>query len=276
MKKTLDQSNGTPATIACKNSPFKHSPVLRLLKIQMKFDHLIFFDAQIACDIILPMSRTYVTLEQARSFYADADSAHDFEHILRVTRMAEYLAQREGADAEIVRAAALLHDIARHDEDSAARDAHTSGAEHLDHADVSARDAKLFLMQNGAGQEFGERVAQAIRSHRFRGAAQPQSLEAKVLFDADKLDSIGAIGVARAYAVAGAANQKLFSDPKETAVATRHQRNPAHTPVDEYHVKLKHLHARFFTPTAQRIAARRDAFMREFFEQLTREVQEVE
>lgn len=218
------------------------------------------------------MSRTYVTLEQARAFYADADSAHDFEHILRVTRMAEYLAQREGADAEIVRAAALLHDIARHDEDTAIQTGQSSGGTHPDHADVSARDAKSFLMQNGADEPFGERVAEAIRSHRFRGTAQPLSLEAKILFDADKLDSIGAIGVARAYAVAGATNQKLYSEPTASAAATRHQRNSAHTPVDEYHVKLKHLRERFFTPTAQRIAARRDAFMREFFEQLTREV----
>ncbi|HZQ09340.1 MAG TPA: HD domain-containing protein, partial [Anaerolineae bacterium] len=68
------------------------------------------------------MSQSFVNIEQARTFYRDADSAHDFEHILRVTRMAEYLARAEGGDVEIVRAAALLHDIGRHEEDAAAQD----------------------------------------------------------------------------------------------------------------------------------------------------------
>lgn len=210
------------------------------------------------------MAHPFVSFEQARAFYTDADSAHDFEHILRVTRMAETLAQAEGADVQVVRAAALLHDIARHDEDH--------GAIQMDHAEVSANDARAFLLENGAGEAFADAVRDAIRSHRFRGTAQPTTLEAKILFDADKLDSIGAIGVARAYAVCGHLNQKLYSEPPDNAVATRQQHNEGHTPVDEYHVKLKHLRERFFTPTAQKIANERDAFMRGFFEQLTREV----
>ena len=210
------------------------------------------------------MTPTFISIEHARAFYADADSAHDFEHILRVTRMAEHLARQENADVEIVRAAALLHDIARHDED------HNDST--IDHAQVSANDARAVLLQNGADENFAARVAEAIASHRFRGTTRPETLEAKILFDADKLDSIGAIGVARAYAVAGATNQKLYSEPQENAVATRKQHNQAHTPVDEYHVKLKHLRERFFTPTAKKIAAERHAFMEKFFEQLTREM----
>ncbi len=222
----------------------------------------------------------FLSLDHARGFYADADSAHDFEHILRVMNMAEFLARQENADVEIVRAAALLHDIARHDEDSlreirVSKSGQASADATIDHAQVSANDARAFLLQNGADENFAARVAVAIASHRFRGAARPETLEAKILFDADKLDSIGAIGVARAYAVAGATNQKLWSEPKENAVATRVQRNSAHTPVDEYHVKLKHLRERFFTPTAKKIAAERHAFMEEFFEQLTREVKQV-
>jgi len=210
------------------------------------------------------MSNSIVSLEQARTFYAEADSAHDFEHILRVMKMAEHLARAEGGDMEVVRAAALLHDIARHDEDH--------GGAAIDHAVVSANDARAFLLDNGADEVFAERVAEAIRSHRFRGTAVPTTMEAKILFDADKLDSIGAIGVARAYAVCGLLNQKLFSEPDADAVATREQHNDGHTPVDEYQVKLRHLRERFFTPTAQKIANERDAFMRGFFVQLTHEV----
>ncbi len=211
-----------------------------------------------------PMSSNLPTLEQAREFYVGADSAHDFEHILRVVHMAEHLAKLEGGDAAVVRAAALLHDIARHDEDH--------GAAQMDHAEVSARDAAAFLFVHGADPAFAAQVADAIRSHRFRGTAQPQTPEARILFDADKLDSIGAIGVARAYAVCGLLNQKLYSEPQADAVATRKQHNAEHTPVDEYHVKLRHLHIRFYTATAQKIAQERHAYMEGFFAQLTREV----
>jgi uncharacterized protein len=211
-----------------------------------------------------------ITIAQACTLYQGADSAHDFEHILRVTQMAEQIARAEGGDLEIVRAAALLHDIARHDEDSARTGQNIAAP--LDHAEVSAQDARALLLQNGATPEFAERVADAILAHRFRGTARPTSLEAKILFDADKLDSIGAIGVARAYAICGRLNQKLYSEPNPAATATRAQHNQEHTPVDEFHVKLKLLRDRFHTPTAQRIAQSRHAFMLEFFDRLTMEV----
>lgn len=218
------------------------------------------------------MTEPIVSIEQARALYADADSAHDFEHILRVMHMAERLARAEGGDVDVVRAAALLHDIARHEEDTAAKSGEPNASPPPDHAEVSANDAQAFLVKQGADAQFAARVRAAILSHRFRGTAQPTSLEAKILFDADKLDSIGAIGVARAYAVCGALNQKLYSEPPTETVATRAQHNDEHTPMDEYHVKLKHLRDRFFTPTAQKIAGARDAYMRGFFDQLTREV----
>jgi uncharacterized protein len=206
-----------------------------------------------------------ISIEEAKTFYNGADSAHDFDHILRVLFMAEKLARAEGADVEIVRTAALLHDIARADEDH--------GATPKDHADVSAEQARALLIEKGASEEFAQRVAGAIRTHRFRGTKLPETLEAQILFDADKLDSIGAIGVARAYAVAGSLNQKLYSEPGAEAAATRDQHNSSHTPVAEYHVKLSKLHERFHTPTAQRIAKARHEFMAEFFKRLAREAQ---
>lgn len=210
------------------------------------------------------MSNSNISIEQARTFYTDADSAHDFEHILRVMHMAERLARAEGADVDVVRAAALLHDIARHEEDTAAKNADVQNAAPMDHAEVSANDARALLLEQGADAGFADKVREAILSHRFRGTAKPTSLEGKILFDADKLDSIGAIGIARAYAVGGSTNQKLYSEPKENAVATREQHNEEHTPVDEYNVKLKYLIERFYSPTAQKIAKERDAYMRGF------------
>jgi uncharacterized protein len=205
-----------------------------------------------------------ISIEEARTFYANADSAHDFDHILRVLAMAERIARAEGADVEVVRVAALLHDIARTAEDH--------GGTHLDHADLSAEQARALVLGRGASAEFATRVAKAIRAHRFRGTQSPESLEAQVLFDADKLDSIGAIGVARAFAVAGSLNQRLYTEPEGVATATRDQHNSDHSPIAEFHVKLSKLRERFHTPTARAIAEARHRFMVEFFERLEREV----
>jgi uncharacterized protein len=167
----------------------------------------------------------------------------------------------------VVRAAALLHDIGRAEEDEAA------GHEKLDHADLSAEKARRLLLDKGATEEFAERVANAIRSHRFRGTRQPETLEAQVLFDADKLDAIGAIGVARAYAIAGSLNQKLYTRPNPQETATRDQHHSEHSPVAEFFVKLSRLRERFHTPSAQALAQARHEFMVEFFERLEREVE---
>ena len=145
--------------------------------------------------------------DDARRYYADRrDPAHDFDHVLRVTEMAVRLARAEGADVEVVRAAALLHDVGRDD------------ASGRDHAEVSADVARRILESHPP--EKVEAVTQAILQHRFRSGPRPDSLEARCLFDADKLDSIGAIGIARAYAIAGALNQRLWSEPREDEIAT--------------------------------------------------------
>lgn len=210
------------------------------------------------------LDSTFISIDQARPFYMDADSAHDFDHILRVHAMAERIALAEGADVRVVRAAALLHDIARADEDNSSIS--------IDHAELSADKAKTYLLEQGASAEFADRVADAIRAHRFRGTHRAETLEAQVLFDADKLDAIGAIGVARAYAVAGSLNQKLYADTPRDGEATRNQHTVNHSPVGEFHVKLSKLRDRFQTRTAQAIAESRHQFMTEFFARLEQEV----
>ncbi len=222
-----------------------------------------------------PMETPIITIEQARTFYQGSDSAHDFEHILRVLTLAEKIARAEGADLQVVRTAALLHDMARADEDNAIADAAngaSSGAAALDHAELSAVKAHALLLEKGASEEFAARVAEAIRAHRFRGTRQPETLEGRVLFDADKLDSIGAIGVARAYAIAGSLNQKLYAEHDGQEVATRAQHNSDHSPVAEFYVKLSKLCDRLHTPTARAIGQERHAFTVEFFERLADEV----
>lgn len=204
-----------------------------------------------------------ITIDFARSLYpAEADSAHDFDHVLRVVKMAEKLAMIEGADVDVVRTAALLHDIGL--------DQGRAG-----HETSAAQRARDILREQGCSDQFCEAVAHAIEAHRFRYGPTPQTLEAKVLFDADKLDSIGAIGVARAYAFGGHRGQKLWAavPPDYTDPMNGHEADPRqHTAVHEFHVKLAKIKDRMQTATGRVIAEERHAFMVKFYEQLDREV----
>ncbi len=207
-----------------------------------------------------------ISIEAAREYYHDHDSAHGFDHVLRVWRLAERIGREEGADMELLQAAALLHDVSRADE---AR----SG---ISHAEAGAARAMEIL----AGQpvERVAAVADIIAQHRFRAGKPPDTLEARILFDADKLDAIGAIGVARAYAVAGSYRQKLWARVPEAYAERAPEEGLAdlgsddHTPVHEYLFKLSRLAERMYTPTARRLAAERHRFMADFFAQLEAEV----
>ncbi len=204
-----------------------------------------------------------ITIEFARTLYpADADSAHDFDHVLRVVTMADRIAEAEGADREVVRAAALLHDIGL-DEGRAG------------HETSAANRATEILRAQGYAKAFCDNVAHAIEAHRFRSGPTPQTLEAKVLFDADKLDAIGAIGVARAFAFGAHRGQKLWGEVPPDYVDQMNgvEADPRqHTAVHEFHVKLSKIKDRMFTATGKQIAAERHMFMVAFYEQLDREV----
>lgn len=204
-----------------------------------------------------------ITPDEARTWYRDDDSAHDFDHVLRVHALALRIAAAEGADAEIVSAAALLHDVARTEADRLGRC----------HAEMGAQKAREILRNHPPGKV--EAVAAAIASHRFRNASEPPTLEAKVLYDADKLDAIGAIGVARAYAIAGKWNQRLWSPWAEADgldAGARDLHNADHTPVREFQVKLSRLKDSLYTDTARAIAEGRHRYMADFFARLEKEV----
>jgi uncharacterized protein len=202
-----------------------------------------------------------ISIEFARSLYpADADSAHDFDHVLRVVHLADRIAQAEGADRDIVHAAALLHDIGL-DEGRAG------------HETSAANRAREILSTQGYDESFCNAVAHAIESHRFRAGPTPHTLEAQVLFDADKLDAIGAIGIARAFAFGEHRGQKLWGEVAPDYVDQPAGADPrTHTAVHEFHVKLSKIKDRMFTPTGKQLAAERHAFMVAYYEQLDREV----
>jgi uncharacterized protein len=212
-------------------------------------------------------------IETARTFYP-GDPVHGFDHVLRVLRMAERLAQAEGADLEIVYAAALLHDAQQNqDNPSSGAVSHPDADQRLNHHLASADIAGQLLSNEGWPVERVAAVQHAIRSHRFRDPSEPPtSLEAQVLFDADKLDAIGTIGVARAIAYAAAAGQPAYFPPSLCFITEGQlEDGEPHSAYHEYLFKLCRLKDRMYTPSGKAIAARLHAQMVEFFEQLAAE-----
>ncbi|ASJ57640.1 HD domain-containing protein [Brevibacillus formosus] len=188
---------------------------------------------------------------EAQKRFDGQDPAHDWQHNLRVMAMCERIGREEGADMEVLRLAALLHDIGR------AEERQTGEC----HAEISARLAGEWLSERSMTEAFISRVQSAILAHRFRKERPPHTLEEKILFDADKLDSIGAIGVARVFAYTGVIGQPIQSDDPNQ-----------HTPYKEYTWKLQRIKDKLFTKTAQQIAEDRHRFMTTFFEQWEWEV----
>jgi uncharacterized protein len=205
------------------------------------------------------------TIEQARGWYPSDDPVHGFDHVLRVYFMAERLARAEGADLEIVRAAALLHDAG----DGMPFETEYPSVRHS-HQHAAAEFAAQILSLEGWPAGRISAVQHCIRAHRFRDNSEPpRTLEAQVLFDADKLDAIGAIGVARAIAFAVRAGQPAYAPPSERFLRTgKIEPGEPHSAYHEYHFKLVKLKDRLFTSAARQVAEERHGQMMAFFEQL--------
>jgi len=204
--------------------------------------------------------------KKARRFFVDCKGSHDWEHTVRVYRLAAVIAKKEKANLRIVEYASLLHDIGRPAEDR------SRGAK--DHALLGARMAGTWLKSEGMDPGEIGRIVDCIRTHRFRGDRKPGSLEAKVLFDADKLDSIGAIGVGRAFLFAGEVGAKLHN--KDADISRTKGYSSEDTAWREYSVKLRFVKDRLMTRTGRKIAAARHRFMTGFFNRLNREVDGIE
>jgi len=206
-----------------------------------------------------------LNLEQAKQWYVNTDAVHDFSHIERVYHMAELLAKEEGADLEIVRAAALLHDA----------DGTTPGSEsRLEHHLRSAEIAGRVLADEGWPIERIASVQHCIRAHRYRDDREPPAtIEAKCLFDADKLDVLGAIGAVRVTVYAALAGTPFYSKPSETFLNSgKEEPGELHSAYHEHLFKLRNVEKRLFTASAKRIAYERTQYLEEFFDRLIKEI----
>lgn len=206
-----------------------------------------------------------LTLEQARNWYENTDPVHDFSHIERVYRMSDRLARAEGADLEIVHAAALLHDA----------DGTTPGSEaRLEHHLRSAEFAAQILRAESWPQERIEAVQHCIRAHRYRDDREPPAtIEAKCLFDADKLDVLGAIGAVRVVVYAALAGTPTYAPPSDQFLETgKEVPGELHSAYHEYLFKLRNVEKRLFTETARNLARDRSRYLAGFFDQLIAEI----
>jgi uncharacterized protein len=201
--------------------------------------------------------------DQARKLFLKASGSHDWDHTRRVVALCEHIGRVENADLKVLRMAAYLHDIGRCRQDR-------SSGEHC-HAKEGARMAAAILKEMPLSGSEKKNIVHCVRSHRFRENHAPETLEAQALFDADKLDAIGAVGVARAYLFAGEVGARLHNPDIDVTAAPAYSEND--TGYREYLVKLRHIHTRLLTAEGRRLAAERHAFMESFFERFVSEIE---
>jgi uncharacterized protein len=199
----------------------------------------------------------------AQELLSEDSSSHGWDHAERVWNLCKHIGRAEGADLEVLRLAAYLHDIGRPEEKA-------SGGK-ICHAVAGAARARPILEGHGCDKETVEKVLHCIESHRFRrNGEQPRTLEARVLFDADKLDAIGAVGIGRAFLFAGEVGARLHN-PEADINATRAY-SSEDTAFREFSVKLQKVKDRMLTETGKQIAEDRHSFMVAYFDRLTCEV----
>ena len=200
-------------------------------------------DDQSACSIAAQQVLAQVKAFAQRCF-DKASGSHDWDHTLRVFRLCEIMGPAENADMDVLGAAAYLHDIGR-----ALQDA-SSGA--ICHAEKGAQMAGPMVEALPLSKKQKQNIIHCIRSHRFRNHHKPATTEAKVLFDADKLDAVGAVGVARAFLFAGEVGARLHN-PDLDAESTRPY-SVDDTGYREFKVKLCKIKDRMLTAEGRKWA----------------------
>jgi uncharacterized protein len=197
----------------------------------------------------------------ARSSFKGARGSHDWEHTLRVSRLCERIGPPAKADMTVLMIAAYLHDIGRNHQDE------SKGA--VCHAQEGVKIAGPMIEPLPLNKSQKENILHCIRAHRYRGDNRPQTQEARVLFDADKLDAIGAVGVARAFLFAGEVGAALHNPGIDLDQTRPYSRDD--TGYREYKVKLSKISRRILTVEGRKLAQKRHAFMKNFFDRFLEE-----
>jgi uncharacterized protein len=200
-------------------------------------------------------------LEEIMPLYDGKDPAHDFSHALRVCRNARFIGEKEGADMQVVTLAALLHDAgsgSKLREKSAESEARTLAI------------AEEFLKKRYLSEDVIKRVLYAVEVHSFSKGIEPATLEAKVLQDADRLDAIGAIGIARVFLTGGALGRDLYNP--EDPFCREREPDDGRWNLDHFYRKLLKLEEGMHTETGKRLAQRRGTVLRRYLADLEEEI----
>lgn len=204
---------------------------------------------------------------EAKKYFKKASGCHDWTHVERVRALALKIGRKEKADLGILELAVLLHDICKTDE--------LRHKGKFCHAEKGARMAKKFLQRHNVSSKLIREVMHCIIAHRTRNDVAPQTIEAKVLYDADKLDAIGAVGVARDFVGAGFIRTPLLYTGKEKGAVKELKRrdySKDDTAILEYEIKLKHIKNKLLTKEGKHIGKERHNYMKKFFERFWQEV----
>jgi uncharacterized protein len=200
-------------------------------------------------------------IEHAKTAFTAARGSHDWDHTERVYRLCMHIGRVEDADWEVLAIAAFLHDVGRSYQDE------SKGT--ICHAEKGAEIARTLLVNYPLSDEKKRNIVHCIGSHRFRGNNHPETLEARALFDADKLDSIGAIGIGRAFLFAGEVGARLHNP--EADLRNTRPYTAEDTGYREFKLKLSKIKDRMLTSEGKRLAQERHAFMERFFERFQQE-----
>ena len=185
------------------------------------------------------------------------DPAHDFEHVMRVYRNAERICKSENGNKKLILSAVLLHDIIKikNRKDSALK---------------SAKLSEKILKENYFLDDEITIISDAIKEHSFSKGKIPSTLEGKILQDADRLDAIGAIGLARVFSFSGS-NNRPFYDPKDPFSKNRNL-NDNKWAIDHFYEKLLTLEEKMNTKTGKTIAKKRTKTLKDFLKELKNEI----
>lgn len=194
--------------------------------------------------------------------FPPVDPAHDLAHLQRVRALAERLLVSEGGDCFVVLPAVWLHDCIGLPKNHPQRGKAS---------EMAAGRAHEILSQLAYPGEYRELIAEAIRTHSYSAQKTPRTLEAQIVQDADRLDALGAIGLARCFMTAGSLGSQLY-DPADPWGESRPLDDRTWA-VDHFFTKLLRLPATFCTDTARRWAQHRGEFLQSFLERLAREVE---
>ena len=187
-----------------------------------------------------------------------SESAHDYWHCYRVVQMAGFIGEKEKADLTVLELAGWLHDIAH-------------PINKMDHDIEGAKFVRKYLPNLGVDKKIVDKVANCIKNHRFLKGKKANSLEEQILQDADKLDALGAVGIARLFTVAGEHGQTMY-DPKVIPDFEHYLKNDlSKTTIAHFYDKLFKLKDLMHTKTAGKIAAEREEYMREFLKRFYKE-----